>query len=60
MRCILKRSMNITRARRVASAIDYEEPWCTRLEFIEALAALTSLHSVEVQRKVTGANKLLY
>ena len=56
----MKRNMSHVRARRVEANIQYDEPWCTRLDFFEALAALSSLHSAEVQRKVTGANKPLY
>lgn len=37
-----------------------DSPWYSRFDFIEALAALAALHSDEVCRKVTGANKPLY
>ena len=59
-RCILNCSMSVARARLVEGAIDPNEPWHTRCEFLESLAALTAIHKAEVARKVTGANKPLY
>ena len=52
--------MQIARAKLVIDGIDFNEPWHTRAEFLEPLAALTALHRQEVQRKVTGSNKPLY
>ena len=52
--------MQVARARIVVEGIEWDEPWHTRAEFLESLAALTALHRQEVQRRVTGANKPLF
>ncbi len=44
--------MPLARARMVVEAIDDDVPWYTRIDFIDAIAALASLYSEEVQRKV--------
>jgi len=57
---VLDGSMSRARADMVYDGLDCEQPFYTRVEFVEALAALSSLFRDEVQRKVTGANKPLY
>ena len=57
---VLDGSMSRARADMVHDALDSQRPFYTRVEFVEALAALSSLFWDEVQRRVTGANKPLY
>ena len=52
-------SMSKHRAKIIEEQLDGSTPFYTRVEFIESLAALTSLYKDEVQRKVTGSNKML-
>jgi hypothetical protein len=56
---ILDGSLNPARAREVRDQLNIEKPFYTRVEFIEALAALSSLFPEDVQRRVTGSNKQL-
>ena len=57
---ILNCSMAHARAQLVVKALQNDAPFFTRVDFIEGLAALASLHRDEVQKKVTGSNKPLY
>ena len=50
-------SMRRNRAIQILDALDYSEPFVTRVSFIRSLAALCALYDKEVVRKVTGANK---
>ena len=52
--------MPAARRKHIIDHLDSSRPFYTRAEFIECLAALTSAHSEEMQRRVTGSNKPLY
>ena len=47
------------RASHVLEWLNPETPYYTRVEFIEALAALSALHPEDMSRRVTGSNKEL-
>ena len=59
-RYVLDRNMPAARRKHIIDHLDASLPFYTRAEFIECLAALTSAHSEEMQRRVTGSNKPLY
>ena len=44
------------KAKRIFETLDGEKPFLSRLEYVEALAALAALHPEDMVRKVTGAN----
>ena len=44
-------------ARRTVNEMDASTPFLTRLEFIEALAALAAVFAEDMDRKVQGANQ---
>ncbi len=52
-------SMSNARARMVLERLDTEKPYVQRVEFIEVLAALTSLFKEEVSKIAPGPNKLV-
>jgi len=54
------RSMNITRAQRIADGIDGSKPFYNRVEMIESIAALCARYRDEVDRVVSSANKPVY
>jgi len=54
------RSMSVHKARRIADAIDVGQPFITRVEFIEGLAALVALFPQEVQKVAKGANRPVF
>ena len=45
---VLEGSMPIARASLVLNGLDFDKPWAQRVEFIEALAALTSSYPDQV------------
>ncbi len=49
----------LARARTVVDAIDDDAPWYTRIDFVDAIAALTAPYSEEAQRKVTGRRSVV-
>ncbi len=51
-------SMPLARARMVVESIDDDVPWYTRIDFIDSIAALTSLYSEEVEKKSQDAGVL--
>ncbi len=51
---ILDGSLPRARAQMVIDALDDAHPWYTRIDFIDAIAALVALHWEEVVKKVTG------
>ena len=50
-------SMTKLRARRIVENLDSSKPFLSRFEFIECLAALSSVHSEDMDHKVTGSNQ---
>jgi len=54
---ILDGSMPRARALRTLETMSAERPFASRVEFLEALAALSCLHPEDMKRKVTGSNK---
>ena len=50
-------SMLQSKAKRIFETLDGEKPFKSRLEYVEALAALAALHPEDMVRKVTGANQ---
>ena len=50
-------AMSKVKARRIVEELDSSKPFLSRLEFIEALAALSATFPEDMNRKVTGANK---
>ena len=56
---VLAGSLSRARAVRILQTMDAEKPFRARIEFLEALAALSSLHPEDMVRKVTGSNKPL-
>ncbi|CAE7796366.1 unnamed protein product [Symbiodinium sp. CCMP2592] len=50
-------SMLPAKAKRIYATLDGEKPFRSRLEYVEALAALAALHPEDMARKVTGANQ---
>jgi hypothetical protein len=54
---ILEGTMSLTRATLVVESICDDTPWYTRVEFLEALAALVKLYPQEAKRSVPGHNK---
>ena len=57
---ILGQSMHKTQAQRIRDTIDTTKPFYSRVEFLEAIAALCALHKEEVNRKVMSANKVIF
>ena len=57
---LLDRSMSTVRANIIYNRIMSDQPFYSRVEFIEAMAALVVLFPAEVERKVTGSNKPVY
>ena len=57
---ILDGSMPQARAKRVLDAMPNVSAWATRLQFIEALAAISALHRPEVMRKSEKKGKAVY
>ena len=53
---IRDQNMSQRRMNQLLDSLDTSKP-CSRLEFIELLAALSTKYNDEVNRKVTGANK---
>jgi hypothetical protein len=45
------------KAEGILSNLDVSRPWSSRLEFIEALAALAKVHRDEMLRKIPGPNR---
>ena len=56
---ILNSTMPQRRAAHVLNSLNGETPFLSRIEFIEALAALSAMHRDDMRRKVTGSNKFL-
>ena len=56
---ILSGLMPKRRSTHIIKTIDGTAPFWSRVEFIEALAALSAMHPEDMCRKVTGANKSL-
>ncbi|CAE8627570.1 unnamed protein product [Polarella glacialis] len=57
---ILDRSMSSTRATTIQNALKGNQPWYTRIDYIESLAALVALYPSEVTRIAPGPNKQVY
>lgn len=55
-----QRSMSTGRAQRVFDMMDTSKPWFSRVEFVEAIAALCALYPQEVAKRVMSANKPVY
>ncbi|CAJ1349140.1 unnamed protein product, partial [Effrenium voratum] len=51
---ILDGSMSTARARRVLGSVEYLRVWPTRIQFIEAVAALSSENRSELDKKLEG------
>lgn len=56
---ILDGSMPKWQAERVLETMNFESPFYTRVEFVEALAALSRLHPEDMDRKAPGPNKAI-
>ena len=54
---IEKSSFNKAKSKQIVATLDGSTPFRSRLEFIEALAALSSMFPEDMDRKVTGANQ---
>ena len=54
---ILNSSLPLSRARRIIDGFDWSKPFYSRLEFVEALAALSALHSDEMDKMIPGPNR---
>ena len=54
---ILNGTMLKHKAEGILSNLDVSRPWSSRLEFIEALAALAKVHRDEMLRKIPGPNR---
>ena len=50
-------SMTKVRAKRIVENLDTTKPFLSRFEFIQCLAALSSMYSEDMDRKVTGSNQ---
>ena len=50
-------SYNKAKSKQIVETLDGSTPFRSRLEFIEALAALSSMFPEDMNRKVTGANQ---
>ena len=59
-RYVLDRNMPVARRKYIIDNLDVSQPFYTRAEFIECLAALTSVYAEEMLRRVAGSNKPLY
>jgi len=57
---IWEQSMCTGRAKRVLAELNTKNPFRSRLEFIEAVAALASLHADEMTKMCPGPNKPVY
>jgi len=57
---ILKQSMNLGRAQSIKENLKADQPFYSRVEFIEAIASLCALFKEEVVRKVASANKVIF
>jgi len=53
-------SMALQKANLILEKLDCSVPFRTRVEFIESLAALVSVHGKEVKKVAKGANRPLY
>ena len=54
---ILSGRMSRAAAGRILEKLSADVPWQSRYEYIEAMAALASLHAQEMTRKIPGPNK---
>ncbi|CAJ1441782.1 unnamed protein product [Effrenium voratum] len=61
---IIKGTLGLRRARHVLASVDGLSAWPTRIQFIEAVAALAREHSKNLERKIEGTRetvgKILY
>ena len=54
---ILYSSLPLSRARRVVQCLDCSKPFYSRIEYVEALAALAALHSGDMEKMIPGPNR---
>ena len=59
-RHIAKSSMSRARAKKVVEGLKFSSPFLTRAEFVECLAALSSMYREEVARVVRSTNRPLW